>query len=342
VTFIRRLHVIDSHTAGEPTRVVTDGFPHLGGDTLARREADLLANHWDLAKLLVGEPRGHAPWHAVLPLRPCHPDADLSILILSSLGSLTMCGHALIGTVTTLIETGRIPPVEPLTPVVVETLSGLVKAEARVESGKVRSVTFRGVPSWIAAHGLAVQLDGRTLEVDIGFGGIWFALVRVEQTGLPIRVETVPSLVALSHRIRRQVNRALEDRADWPPGTPGNVDQLLFFGPPVTRGADGQNLATSTGLGFDRSPCGTGSCARMAWHFERGELGVGESFVQESVLNTMFTGRVRAETEVLGRRAIVPTIGGSAFLTGFNQLVLDRDDPLGEGIFIPAASDAHT
>ncbi len=339
MTFIQRLHVIDSHTAGEPTRVVTDGFPHLEGATLAQKEADLLANHWDLAKLLVGEPRGHAPWHAVLPLSPSHPDANLSILILSSLGSLTMCGHALIGTVTTLIETGRILPATPVTTVVVETLSGLVKAEAAVENSRVRSVTFRGVPSWIAARGLRVEVDGQTLEVDLGFGGIWFALVRVEQTGLPIRVETVPALVALSHRIRRQINRMLKERSDWPPGTPGNVDQLLYFGPPATPGAHGQNLATSTGLGFDRSPCGTGSCARMAWHFERGELRVGETFVHESVLNTTFTGAVQAETEVLGRPAITPTITGAAYLTGFNQLVLDQDDPLGEGIFIPAAGD---
>ncbi len=340
MTFIRRLHVIDSHTAGEPTRVVTDGFPHLEGDTLAEKEAHLLANHSDLIKMLVGEPRGHAPWHAVLPFPPSHPDADLSILILSSLGSLTMCGHALIGTVTTLVETGRIPPTEPVTTVVVETLSGLVRAEAHVKDARVRSVSFRGVPSWVAANGLEVQVDGRTYQVDVGFGGIWFVLVRVEQTGLPIKVESVPGLVALSHRIRLRVNRMLGDRADWPPGMPENVDQLLFFGPPVTPGADGQNLATSTGLGFDRSPCGTGSCARMAWHFGRGELEVGDTFVHESVLNTLFTGTVQSETEIWGRRAIVPTIAGSAFLTGFNQLVLDRDDPLGEGMFLPAAGGA--
>ena len=339
MTFIRRLHVIDSHTAGEPTRVVTGGFPDLVGATLREREADLLARHSDLARMLVGEPRGHAPTHAVLPLAPLHPQADLSILILSSLGSLTMCGHALIGTVTTLVETGRIPPAGGVTTVVVETLSGLVRAEARTEGDKVRSVTFRGVPSWVAVRRLEVEVDGRTMEVDLGFGGIWFVLVRVEQTGLAIRVESVPALVALSHRIRREVNRMLAGSADWPPGTPDQVDQLLYFGPPTTPGADGQNLATSTGLGFDRSPCGTGSCARMARAFGRGELGVGDTFIHESVLNTTFTGTIGAETETSGRRAIIPTITGAAYLTGFNELVLDRDDPLGAGIFIPAAGD---
>ena len=340
MAFIQRLHVIDSHTAGEPTRMVTDGFPDLEGDTLAEKEADFLANHSHLARMLVGEPRGHAPWHAVLPLDPSHPDADLSILILSSLGSLTMCGHALIGTVTTLVETGRIPATEPVTKVVVETRSGLVRAEAHVEGAKVRAVTFRGVPSWVAATGLEVRVDGRTLEVDIGFGGIWFAMVRVEQTGLPIRVESVPGLVALSHRIRGEVNDMLGNGLDRPEGMPESIDQLLFFGPPAGPGADGRNLATSTGLGFDRSPCGTGSCARMAWHFGRGELGVGDTFIHESVLGTLFTGTVLAETEVFGQPGIVPTIGGSAYLTGFNQLVLDQHDPLGEGIFIPAAGDS--
>ena len=342
MTLIRRFHVIDSHTAGEPTRVVTDGFPELEGATLQEMEADLLANHPDLAKMLVGEPRGHAPWHAVLPLPAFHPEADLSILILSALGSLTMCGHALIGTITSLVEMFRIEPVEPVTRVVVETLSGLVVAEARVEGPKVRSVTFQGVPSWVALTGLEVEVAGRQIEVDIAFGGLWFALVRIEQIGLPITVESAPDLVALSHRIRLEVNRTLRERADWPPGTPDQVDQLLYVGPPRSPGADGQNLATSTGLGFDRSPCGTGSCARMAWHFARGELGVGNTFVHESVLNTMFTGTVQAETEISGRKAIIPTITGSAYLTGFNQLVLDKDDPLGEGIFIPAAGGNDT
>ncbi|MCY4621145.1 MAG: proline racemase family protein [bacterium] len=337
MTFARRVRVIDSHTAGEPTRVVAGGFSELAGRSLAEKEADLLANHADLISLLVGEPRGHAPWHAVLPLAPLHPGADLSVLILSALGSLTMCGHALIGTVTTLLETERLPAREPVTGVVVETLSGLVRAEARMDGGKVRSVRFRGVPSWVAVTGLEVEVGGRNFEVDIGFGGIWFALVRVERTGVPIAVESVPGLVALSHRIRLEVNRTLRERSDLPPGTPGRVDQLLYVGPPSSPGADGQNLATSTGLGFDRSPCGTGCCARMAWHFERGEMGVGDTFVHESVLNTMFTGTIEAETEVAGRRAIIPTITGSAYLTGFNELVLDTEDPLGAGLFLPAA-----
>ena len=337
MTFAHRVRVIDSHTAGEPTRVVVGGFPQLEGRSLAEKEADLLANHADLMRLLVGEPRGHAPWHAVLPLDPLHPAADLSVLIVSALGSLTMCGHALIGTVTTLVETERIPAHEPVTGVVVETLSGLVRAEARVDGGKVHSVKFRGVPSWVAVTGLEVEVGGQAFEVDIGFGGIWFALVRVEQTGVPIAVETVPGLVALSHRIRLEVNRMLREQSCWPPGTPERVDQLLYVGPPSSPWAHGQNLATSTGLGFDRSPCGTGCCTRMAWHFERGEMAVGDTFVHESVLNTMFTGTIKAETEVDGHRAIIPTITGSAYLTGFNELVLDREDPLGAGLFLPAA-----
>lgn len=320
--------------------MVTGGFPELEGATLREMEADLLANHMDLARMLVGEPRGHTPWHAVVPLPPLSREADLSILILSALGSLTMCGHALIGTITSLVEMQRVKAMEPVTRVAVETLSGMVVAEARVEGTKVRSVTFQGVPSWVASTGMRVEIDGRSFEVDLVFGGLWFALVRIEQTGLPIAVESVPGLVALSHRIRLEVNGILRNGAGLPEGSPERVDQLLYIGPPSSPGTDGQNLATSTGLGFDRSPCGTGSCARMAWHVARGELGTGDTFVHESVLNTRFTGKVKAETTIRGRRAIIPTITGSAYITGFNQLVLDRDDPLGEGFFIPAAGDA--
>lgn len=340
MSFHRRLHVIDSHTAGEPTRVVTGGFPELEGDSLEEAEADLVSNHWDVARMLVGEPRGHAPTHAVLPLPPYRSDADLSILIMSSLGSLTMCGHALIGAVSTLVETGRVQPTESVTRVAVETLSGIVLADAHVEGTKVRTVTFQGVPSWVAVSGMEVTVDGRTFEVDLAFGGIWYALVRVEQTGMAIEVDRIPGLMALSHRIRLEVNRRLSEGDEWPHGAPDQVDQLLFFGPPASPGADGQNMATSTGLGFDRSPCGTGSCARMARAYALGEMGVGDTFVHESVLNTMFTGTIEAETQVFGNKGIIPTITGSAYLTAFSQLVLDTSDPLGEGIFIPAAGGA--
>ncbi len=337
MTFIRRLQVIDSHTAGEPTRVVTGGLPDLAGDTLREKEEYLLANYPELSRMLVGEPRGHAPWHAILPLPPSDPRADLSILILSSLGSLTMCGHALIGAITTLVQTGRVTPREPVTEVVVETLSGLMETQARVEGGKVRSVTFQGVPSWVAVSGMEVEVDGRVIEVDVGFGGNWYVLVRIEQTGLPIAVDSVPALVALSHRIRLRVNKMLREGTDWPPGTPDRADQLLYMGPPTSPGADGQNLVTSSSLGFDRSPCGTGSSTRMALAVLRGELEVGDTFIHEGVLNTTFVGTVSAETEVWGRPGIIPTITGSAYLTSFSELVLDPDDPLGPGIFLPAA-----
>ena len=340
MNFIRRLQVVDSHTAGEPTRVVTGGFPDLPGATLREKEGHLLEHYPELARMLVGEPRGHAPWHAVVPFSATHPQADFSILILSSLGSLTMCGHALIGTVTTLVETGRVTPTEPVTKVVVETLSGLMETEARVEDGKVRSVTFQGVPSWVATSGVEVEVDGRIIEVDIGFGGNWFVLVRIEQTGMSITVDSVPDLVALSHRIRLRLNRMLRERTDWPPGTPKRVDQLLYMGPPAGPGADGQNLVTSSSLGFDRSPCGTGSSTRMAWAVARGELEVGDTFVHEGVLTTTFVGTVKAETEISGRRGIIPTITGSAYLTSFSELVLDPDDPLGAGVFLPAAGGA--
>ncbi len=336
MTFVRRLHTIDSHTAGEPTRVVVDGFPELAGGTLGEMEADLLANHPDLARMLVGEPRGHAPWHAVVPLPASRPGTDLSILILCALGSVTMCGHALIGTITSLVEMARINPVEPVTSVAVETLSGVVVAEARVEASKVRSVTFQGVPSWVAPGDLEVEVGGRSFKVTLAYGGLWFALLPIEQTGLSISLGSIPDLAALSRRIRAEVNRALGSARGSPPGSPARVEQLLYVGPPESPGADGQNLATSTGLGFDRSPCGTGSCARMAWHHARGELGIGDTFVHESVLNTRFTGQIKSETEVFGRKAIIPTITGSAHLTAFNQLVLDREDPLGEGFFVPA------
>ena len=287
--------------------MVTDGLPELDGGTLREMEADLAANHAGLARMLVGEPRGHAPWHAALPLPAFHPEADLSILVLSALGSLTMCGHAPIGTVTCLVEMARIEPVEPVTRVAVETLSGLVVADARVEGAKVRSVTFQGVPSWVALTGLDVEVDGHPVEVDIAFGGLWFALVRIEQTGMAMAVESVPGLIALSHRIRLEVNRALREgkgiglrghRTAW--------SSCSTSDHPVAVAPTGRTWPPPPDWDSTVPPAGPEAAPAWPGTTRRGELGVGDTFVHESVLNTMFSGTVKAETEISGRRAIIP------------------------------------
>jgi proline racemase len=312
---------------------VVGGILDLPGGSLQEKSDYVCSEADSLRTILVGEPRGHAAMHAVIPLPPSNPEADISILILSGLGSQGMCGHALIGTVTVLLEAGIIEATEPMTKLTVETLSGLVAAEAEVSDGRVRSVRFRNVPAMVLALDVVVDVpELGPVAADIVYSGLWYGIVDVREVGLDIVPDNVAALMALGARIRLALDRWLRDAG--PAGSPDSIPSLLFVSSDDGGRARGRNLATSTALGFDRSPCGTGSCARMAQLHARGKLGLHEVFVHESVLGTTFEGILETEVSVGGRPAVVPAISGSAFITGFNQLVVDPDDELGDGFLI--------
>jgi proline racemase len=337
----RCLTVVDSHTAGEPTRIIIGGMPLFQGETLQDKN-DIFRSRFDeLRGMLTGEPRGHAAMHAVLPLPACDPDADLSLLILSAMGSQPMCGHALIGAVTVLLEVGIVEPVEPITQLMVETLAGLIHVEARVTRDRVTSVTFANAPSWVLERDISLDVPGvGLLSLDIVYGGLWYAVLDAAQLGLEITPPNVPRLVALSQQIRSFLDRRLPEIASHPLA-PTRVPSLLYVSPAHETASHGRNLATSSELGFDRSPCGTGSSARMALLYARGELPLGQPFIHESVVGTRFEGRLIEEVATDAGTAVVPAITGSAFITGFSNLVIDPGDPLGAGFFIPAAGDSE-
>ncbi|MBM2615682.1 proline racemase family protein [Actinoplanes sp. LDG1-06] len=307
------MSAIDSHTAGEPTRVITGGLPPLTGVTLAEKQASLYASWPDLIGMVVGEPRGHAPSHATVVLPPTRPDADLSLLILSALGPLEMCGHALIGTVTTLLETGlyQSPTLR------IETLAGLITAHATVHDGEVTHVRFQGAPSYVEHDNLPVDVPGfGVVPVSLVYGGLWYAVVDVAAIGMTIHLDHVNALVTAGSRIRAAL--------------PRRVPQTLFV-------ADGLvNMATSDELGFDRSPCGTGTCARLALMHARGELAPGESREFTSITGTRFTGRIASATD----DRVHPEISGSAWLTARTTLLFSPTDPLRAGFFVPAVDRA--
>ena len=277
--------------------------------------------------------------HAALPLPPSDPRADISLLILSALGSLDMCGHALIGAVTALIETGVIEAEGPVHTVRVETLAGLVEAEARIApDGRTESVEFRNAPARVSAVDVGLDVPGiGEVVLDLAYGGLWYAVLDAGRLGWKIEPDNVPRLVSASARIRRVLNEYLA-RSAPSGGGPDFVPQLLYVSDEAGPGADGRNMATSTELGFDRSPCGTGSCARMALLHHRGGLTVGDSFVHESVVGSRFVGTVLAEAATPDGPAVIPSIRGSAFITGYNRLVADPRDPMASGFFIPAAA----
>lgn len=317
MNFRRLVQVVDTHTAGEPTRVVTAGFPLPQGGTMEEQRRWLADNADDLRGFLLREPRGHPDMFGALVLPPADPRADIGLIFLDNGGYLTMCGHGTIGAVTALAALGQITGDE----VTVDTPAGLVRCRIERSRGEVQAVAFRNVESLYLK---TVEIDG--IPVAISYGGNLFALVDAEKAELPLSQENLPQLVARGLEIRARIN------AEHPfthPGTGGKltVELIEFYieGPPA------RNVVVFGHGQVDRSPCGTGTCAKMAFLHARGELGVGEEYHYRSIIDTEFVGRIVSEVQVGDMPGIVPEVRGSAHITGFGTMVLVDDDPFPAG-----------
>ncbi len=327
------LTTIDAHAAGEPLRIVTSGVPPLRGETLREKRAALRRGHDDIRRILLWEPRGHSDMYGAVVLEATTPEADLGVIFMTNEGYSTMCGHGIIALTTALIETGRIPTTGPELALTYETPAGLVRARASIDRERVVAVRFRNVPAFRLAKDLEIDLDGQMVAVDVAFGGAWYAIARSEDLGLEVRPDQVPALVAAGMAIKRAVNETLAVAHPTDPELAGMYGTVITA-PPVGDGADGRNVTIYAEGAVDRSPCGTGTSARLACLHADGNIRVAEPFVHESIVDTVFTGQVVAETTVGELPAVTTDISGEGFLTGTHTFVVDRDDPLGEG-FVP-------
>ena len=315
-----KFEAIDSHTEGMPTRVVTAGVEPIPGATMLERKLHFETEMDDLRLLLMREPRGHAAMSGAILQPPTRDDADWGGLFIEVSGCLPMCGHGTIGVATVLVESGRVEVREPETVVRLDTPAGLVEARVAVDQGRARSVTLRNVPAFL--HERERRAAG--VVCDIAFGGNFYALVPVDD----LDPGAADEYIARGAEIMAAVN---ED----PPVHPADPRiagcRHVVFHAPGRDGAHARN-ATSIHPGWlDRSPCGTGTSARMAQLHARGELAIGEPFVNESIIGTRFTGRLVGETQVGGVRAVVPEITGRAWVTGRGEYVLEADDPFPAG-----------
>jgi proline racemase len=326
----RYLAAVDSHTEGMPTRVVTGGVGPIPGATMLERKLHFEAEMDELRLLLMREPRGHSAMSGAILQPPTRDDADWGVLFIEVSGCLPMCGHGTIGVATVLVETGMVAVTEPVTVVRLDTPAGLVEARVAVEGGRARSVTIRNVPSFLHAAGAEVNLPGRgRVRYDMAFGGNFYALVPAADAGLEVDPAQAQELIESGLAIIDAIDAS--DRPVHPEDSRIAGCAHVVFHAPGRDGADAR-AATSIHPGWlDRSPCGTGTSARLAQLHAQGRLGVGEDFVNESVIGTRFTGRVAEETTVAGRPAIVPEITGRAWITGMGQYLLDEDDPFPAG-----------
>ncbi|MCW2984417.1 MAG: proline racemase [Conexibacter sp.] len=326
----RYFAAVDSHTEGMPTRVITGGVPALPGATMLERKLWFEQNMDDVRLLLMREPRGHSAMSGAILQPPTREDADWGVLFIEVSGLLPMCGHGTIGVATVLVETGMVAVTEPETIVRLDTPAGLVVVRVAVRDGRAMSVTLRNVPAFMAAQDRVVEVDGwGAIPYDMAFGGNFYALVDAAAAGVAVEPAESDRLIACGADIMAAIDALERPVHPEDPRIAGCHHVVLHA--PGRDGADAR-AATSIHPGWlDRSPCGTGTSARLAQLHARGELAVGDPFVNESVLGTRFTGRVVEETTVAGRPAVVPEVTGRAWITGMGQYLLADDDPFPAG-----------
>jgi proline racemase len=323
----RYVAAVDSHTEGMPTRVVTGGVETLPGATMLERKLRFETERDDLRLLLMREPRGHSAMSGAILQPPTRPDADWGVLFIEVSGCLPMCGHGTIGVATVLVETGMVAVTEPETVVRLDTPAGLVEARVAVADGHAQAVTIRNVPAFLHARDQVVEVDGLgEVRYDMAFGGNFYALVDAASVGMQVDPARAQELIDAGARIREAVPEPVHPVDREIAGC-----QHVVFHAPGSDGAHARN-ATSIHPGWlDRSPCGTGTCARMASLHARGELAIGEDFINESIIGTRFVGRLVEERDVGGVAAVVPEVTGRAWITAMGQYLLDERDPFPAG-----------
>jgi len=324
---------IDGHTCGNPVRLVAGGGPRLEGATMMERRAHFLAEYDWIRTGLMFEPRGHDVMSGSILYPPTRADCDVAILFIETSGCLPMCGHGTIGTVTMAIEHGLIKPKTPGT-LRLDTPAGLVIAEYKQVGDYVEEVRITNVPSFLYAEGLSVECPGLgEIRVDVAYGGNFYAIVEPQENYRDMADYSAGDFIAWSPVVRQRLNEKYKFVHPENPGI-NRLSHMLWTGEPKHAEAHGRNAVFYGDKAIDRSPCGTGTSARMAQLHGKGKLKAGDDFVHESIIGSLFKGRVEREVEVAGKKAIIPSIGGWARMTGLNTIFIDDRDPFAHGFIV--------
>ncbi len=333
--FSRYIMAVDSHTMGEPTRIIVGGLPSIPGHTMAEKKAYLETNLDHLRTAIMLEPRGHLNMFGSVLTQAVEENSSFGIIFMDGGGYLNMCGHGSIGAITVAIQTGIVEPVEPETVVFFDSPAGTIEARAVVENKIVKSVTITNVPSFLYKRDLKIEVpELGEITFDIAFGGSFFAIMPAAQIGLNVETKNVNKLIDAGMKIRKAVNEQV--KVQHPELDHINtVDLVEFYQQPKDEGEDYKNVVIFGEGQADRSPCGTGTSAKMATLYARGQLALNTEFIYASIVDTRFIGKLLREAGKVGEfNAVVPEITGSAHITSFNQFVIDDRDPLRHGFIL--------
>ncbi|HRW46842.1 MAG TPA: proline racemase family protein [Caldilinea sp.] len=325
---------MDAHTGGEPLRVITAGFPPLAGDTILAKRRAAREQFDHLRRALMWEPRGHADMYGALLTEPVTPDGDLGVLFLHNEGFSTMCGHGVIALAKVLLDTSMLDRPGDVPEIRMDTPAGRVTATAQRTNGVVTSVSFRNVPSFVYALDQEVEVPGLgRVRYDVAFGGAFYAFVDAAAVGVGLAAGDFRRLIDVGMQIKRAVMASLPIEHPFEADL-GFLYGVIFVGPPEDPQHHSRNVCMFADGEIDRSPTGTGVSARAALHFARGEIGLGEPFVVESILGTCFTGEVVETTTFGPHAAVIPQVTGTAHICGINELLIDPADELRHGFML--------
>ncbi len=324
----RTIFTIDTHTEGGPTRIIISGIPSLQGKTMAEKMEFFRKNHDELRKFLVFEPRGHQGMFAAVLTEPVNPKADIGAFFLTHSGYLGMCVHSAIGVATAYLETGMRSSKKGSKAVKIDTPLGLITLEPEENEGRLRSLTLKTNPAFVYKDEVLIDI-GKPLKVSIVFSSVFFLLLDVSQLGLSVERKNLPELQKVGVSLLEAANKSLSISHPQDPWI-GSIELAMIYedlGPYRTR-----NVVVSRAGSVDRSPCGAGTGAKMTYLFARGKLKLDEEYVSQGVFETSFRGKLVESLMVGPYQGAIPQITGAAYITGFHQFVLDKNDPLRTGI----------
>ena len=321
---------VDAHTCGNPVRLVAGGGPMLKGRNMSEKRQNFLREYDWIRKALMFEPRGHDMMSGSILYPPSDPENDMGVLFIETSGCLPMCGHGTIGTVTIAVEEGLVTPKTPGT-LRLETPAGFVSISYTKEGNKVTSVKLTNILSYLAAEEITTDCPGLgKITVDVAYGGNFYAIVDPQKNFNGIQDFSAEQLVQHSRVLRKEINdqhtfvHPLND-------TIRGLSHILWTGDTLSSNATARNAVFYGDKALDRSPCGTGTSARMAQWYSKGKLKKGDTFIHESYIGSQFTGRIEEETTINGAKAIIPSVEGWAQITGYNNIIVDDDDPYAHG-----------
>lgn len=322
---------IDVHTAGEPLRIITGGIPPIPGETMLEKRKYFLENFDHIRKLLMHEPRGHEGMYGCIITEPVTDHSDFGVLFMHNEGLSTMCGHGIIAVVTAVLELGLLPISKK--EIWIDSPAGQIKAIAKLTNNQVSEVSFENVPSFVYEQNIPLQIDGKDIEAHISFGGAFYAIVDGKSLDVKVDISELPRLKRLASEIKSKLERNIPIVHPLEKDLKG-IYGVIFSDEPTLETSHLRNVTVFADEQIDRSPCGTGTCAYVALLHKKNNWEIGSPFVHESIIGSQMTATLKERTTVQHYEAVIPVITGSAYITGFQQFIVDPSDPLKNGFLL--------